>query len=138
MFHLRTKFLHFKHPYHYLFYHSGLSFLLLTDMHVIEFQKRGLPHAYILLTLANKDKSTCGEDIDKVICAELSNNVSDLLAFKTVTRHMIYGPCGNGVFMPHAWMVVSAQNINQRPSPTRPLLKIMGLLNIGIEMMVEV
>ena len=49
-----------------------------------------------MLTLANEDKPTCAEDIDNIICAELPDNVSDPLAFETVTKHMIHGPCGNG------------------------------------------
>ena len=66
---------------------------------------------HILLTLANEDKPTCVEDIDNIICAELPDNVSDPLAFETVTWHMIHSPCGNGVSYATCMMVVIAQNI---------------------------
>jgi len=65
-----------------------------VDIYVIEFQKRGLPHAHILLTLATNDKPTCSEDIDAFICAELPDQDDDPLAYETVTKHMIHGPCG--------------------------------------------
>ena len=65
-----------------------------VDIYVIEFQKRGLPHAHIVLTLATNDKPTCSEDIDAFICAELHNKDEDPLAYETVTKHMIHGPCG--------------------------------------------
>jgi len=61
---------------------------------VIEFQKRGLPHAHILLTFAHEDKLTCVEEIDSIICIELPKRDIDSLACDTVTRHMIHGPCG--------------------------------------------
>jgi len=39
---------------------STLSFI---EVYVVEFQKRGRPHAHILLTVAPEDKSTCPEDV---------------------------------------------------------------------------
>jgi len=69
-------------------------FASFVDIHVIEFHKRGLPHAHILLTLAHEDKPTCAEEIDSFICAELPEQDIDPLAYDTVTRHMIHGPCG--------------------------------------------
>lgn len=40
-------------------------------MYTIEFQKRGLPHAHILLWLHGESKLTSPHDIDKKISAEL-------------------------------------------------------------------
>ena len=37
--------------------------------YVVEFQKRGLPHAHILLILAEVDKPTTPSQIDALICA---------------------------------------------------------------------
>ncbi|KAK9280663.1 hypothetical protein L1049_014360 [Liquidambar formosana] len=72
------------------------SFLgrVVADIHVIEFQKRGLPHAHILLTLAAADKPVTVEDIDDVICAEIPDQREDPLAYETVIKCMIHGPCG--------------------------------------------
>ena len=36
---------------------------------VIEFQKRGLPHAHILVILSDEDSTNSSEDVDNVICA---------------------------------------------------------------------
>jgi len=58
------------------------SFILYVDIHVIEFQKQGLPHVDILLTLTSEDKPTYEEDIDCFICAELPDIGSDPLHLK--------------------------------------------------------
>ena len=69
-------------------------FASFVDIYVIEFQKRGLPHAHLLLILAHEDKPTYAEEIDSFICAELPEQDIDPLGYATVTRHMIHGPCG--------------------------------------------
>ena len=58
---------------------------------VVEFQKRGLPHAHILLIL--KDKILT-DDIDNIVSAELPDNTTCPLAYETITKCMIHGPCG--------------------------------------------
>ena len=40
-------------------------------MHVVEFQKRGLPHTHILLVLKREDRPSSADDYDKFVCAEL-------------------------------------------------------------------
>ncbi len=37
----------------------------------IEFQKRGLPHAHILVFLSEQDKPRCPMDYDKYVCANV-------------------------------------------------------------------
>ncbi|GAU51410.1 hypothetical protein TSUD_413210 [Trifolium subterraneum] len=44
---------------------------VVASMYTIEFQKRGLPHAHILLWLDSRDRLQSPESIDSVICAEL-------------------------------------------------------------------
>jgi hypothetical protein len=39
-------------------------------MHVVEFQKRGLPHAHILLILDPRDKPMTPEHMDSVISTD--------------------------------------------------------------------
>jgi len=72
------------------------KYLLFGDTHCwmysIEWQKRGLPHAHMLVWLQQKIQAT---DIDKVISAELPDTHIDPLLFDIVKRHMIHGPCGN-------------------------------------------
>ncbi|UYV76887.1 hypothetical protein LAZ67_14002300 [Cordylochernes scorpioides] len=61
--------------------------------YTIEWQKRGLPHAHILLWLKEKIRPN---QIDSIICAEIPNAEVDASLFRTVTKNMIHGPCGHG------------------------------------------
>ena len=40
---------------------------------VVEFQKRGLPHIHIILITENKPGQLTEQEIDKIICAEISD-----------------------------------------------------------------
>jgi len=62
--------------------------------YVIEFQKRGLPHAHILLTLDKEDKILSARDVDATCCAEIPDKDADPELYDMVVRHMIHGPCG--------------------------------------------
>ena len=48
---------------------KGIFGRAVACVHVIEFQKRGLPHAHILLILAHEDKPRTAEDIDRMVSA---------------------------------------------------------------------
>ena len=63
---------------------------ILSYVYVIEFQKRGLPHAHILFTLNYGNKLITPEKIDKVISAEIPKN--DEVLKELVIRHMLHGP----------------------------------------------
>lgn len=67
-----------------------------AHLHVIEFQKRGLPHAHLLIFSANADKPRTPQQIDLMVCAQLPGEYADPDLFKAVTRHMLHGPCGRG------------------------------------------
>lgn len=72
-----------------------LFFLYLCAViYTIEFQKRGLPHAHILLFLHHDSKYPSGEDIDKIISAEIPNEDTDKDLYEVVKTFMIHGPCG--------------------------------------------
>ena len=60
-------------------------------MYTIEWQKRGLPHAHILVWLENRIKP---EDVDKIISSEIPNIDEDEELFNIVVKNMIHGPCG--------------------------------------------
>ncbi len=62
------------------------------DMLTVEWQKRDLPHAHILIWLQNKLRA---QDVDQFICAEIPDRTQDQRLFNIVTSHMIHGPCGN-------------------------------------------
>lgn len=63
-------------------------------VYTIEFQKRGLPHAHILLWLEGDFKNPTSSDIDKIISAELPDKETDPEAYSLVEQHMMHGPCG--------------------------------------------
>ena len=50
---------------------SLLRDLAATRLYVVEFQKRGLPQARILLILAPEDKPRSADDYDEIVCAQL-------------------------------------------------------------------
>ncbi|XP_010479356.2 PREDICTED: uncharacterized protein LOC104758217 [Camelina sativa] len=60
----------------------------------IEFQKRGLPHAHILLWLKRGSKLPTTKDIDQVICAEIPDEATNPILHGVVKELMIHGPCG--------------------------------------------
>ncbi|GJY65612.1 helicase [Tanacetum coccineum] len=63
-------------------------------VYVIEFQKRGLPHAHILLWLEKHCKCKTPDHIDDKISAELPLLMDDPVGYKAVTDYMLHGPCG--------------------------------------------
>jgi len=65
-----------------------------AHVYVVEFQKRGLPHAHFLLIMDRKYKITCPEQYDRLISAELPNKKKYPVLYKMVTKHMMHGPCG--------------------------------------------
>jgi len=67
---------------------------VIAYIYVIEFQKRGLPHAHILLVLAPEDKLQTTDDYDSIVSAEIPDPEIYPLAYETVTTTMMHGPCG--------------------------------------------
>ena len=67
-------------------------------MYTVEFQKRGLPHAHILLWLSDLNKLENAKHIDQVISAELPHPDLYPKLSKVVQTYMIHGPCGASRF----------------------------------------
>lgn len=63
-------------------------------MHVIEYQKRGLPHAHLLVILHEDDKLVTPDDVDAVICAELPDREAEPELFETISALGLHSPCG--------------------------------------------
>ncbi|CAN1789045.1 hypothetical protein LINPERHAP1_LOCUS18311, partial [Linum perenne] len=59
-------------------------------LHAIEFQKRGLPHAHILLFLSTEDKIYSPADIDSIISAEIPDLVDDPECYNAVSQFMFH------------------------------------------------
>ncbi|CAA7060907.1 unnamed protein product [Microthlaspi erraticum] len=64
-------------------------------VYTIEFQKRGLPHAHILLWFRGFTQEATPSIIDHYISAEIPDRETDREGFDLVQRHMIHGPCGD-------------------------------------------
>ncbi|CAN0905562.1 hypothetical protein LINGRAHAP2_LOCUS23751 [Linum grandiflorum] len=72
-------------------YHFGNPDIFIT----FTIQKRGLPHAHILVWLKKEDKLDTVARIDQFISAELPNPAIDPIGYATATKFMLHGPCGN-------------------------------------------
>ncbi|CAN1127850.1 hypothetical protein LINPERPRIM_LOCUS29867, partial [Linum perenne] len=59
------------------------------------FQKRGLPHAHILVFLSAEDKIHSPSQIDSIISADIPNSITDPECYATVSKFMFHGPCGS-------------------------------------------
>jgi len=68
---------------------------IISNIEVIEFQKRGLPHAHILLILDKVDKPKTVDDYDKLVCAEIPNKKENPNLYETITRLNIHTPCSS-------------------------------------------
>jgi len=66
----------------------------IAGIYVIEFQKRGLPHAHILIFFAKVHKPHTVKDVDRMISVELPNPETNRLAHEIVAKCMMHGPCG--------------------------------------------
>lgn len=60
----------------------------------MEFQKRGLPYAHIILWLSDNHKCRSAGDVDKIISAEIPSKVDDHEGYDLVAQFMVHGPCG--------------------------------------------
>ncbi|GMF44450.1 unnamed protein product [Phytophthora fragariaefolia] len=63
-------------------------------IYVVEFQKRGLPHAHILAILAEEDKPRTRDIIDNLVSAELQDPETNPQLYETILTCMMHGPCG--------------------------------------------
>eukprot|EP00798_Chlamydomonas_sp_ICE-L_P027610 gene27610-7247_t len=73
---------------------KGVLGRVIGHIHVVEFQKRGLPHAHILLILAVEDKLRCCTDYDQVITTHLPDPNVEPELHKIIATNMLHVPCG--------------------------------------------
>ena len=64
-------------------------------VYTVEYQKRGLPHAHILLFLHHDDKHPLAAEIDRIISAEIPDFNDEPLLYEAVKQYMVHGPCGS-------------------------------------------
>ncbi|KAK6010959.1 hypothetical protein OSTOST_23967, partial [Ostertagia ostertagi] len=61
---------------------------------VMEWQKRGLPHCHILLTMAGEDKLRTAAEVDSVVQAVIPDPLTESRLHRIVTTCMMHRPCG--------------------------------------------
>ncbi|XP_027108916.2 uncharacterized protein [Coffea arabica] len=64
-------------------------------VYVIEFQKRGLPHAHMLIILKPEYKPLNPEAYDMIVSAEIPDPAKQPHLHFLVMKHMLHGPCGS-------------------------------------------
>ncbi|XP_031090970.1 uncharacterized protein LOC115995966 [Ipomoea triloba] len=74
---------------------AGNLFGVVTAVvYTIEFQKRGLPHAHILIFLERTTTLSTASCMDSFISAEIPDKEVDKEYYDAVEEFMIHGPCG--------------------------------------------
>ncbi|XP_071723347.1 uncharacterized protein [Rutidosis leptorrhynchoides] len=69
---------------------------VVADMHVIEFQKRGLPHVHMVIWLGKDFETKLPQIADDIIMTEILDPKIDPSGYLAVCKNMIHGPCGPG------------------------------------------
>ncbi|KAL0313381.1 UNVERIFIED_CONTAM: hypothetical protein Sradi_5737400 [Sesamum radiatum] len=75
-------------------YTRGVLEKVVAHVHVIEFQKRGLPHVHILVILDENGKLNTPDDYDCIVRAEIPDKDEEPMLYEAVICYMIHGPCG--------------------------------------------
>ena len=63
-------------------------------IHVIEFQKQGLPHAHLVLTFLQDDRLQDAADMDSIISAKIPSCQQFFLLHETISGQMMHSSCG--------------------------------------------
>ena len=69
-------------------------------VYTIEFQKRGLPHMHLLLSLSPAAQPTTPDEVNSIMKATWPDPEREPHLFEIVKRCMVHGPCGPA--KPHA------------------------------------
>ena len=72
---------------------NGILGDILGFLYTIEFQKRGLPHAHIIVFLKPHAKLRTPEQVDSLMSSEFPEDNPELL--ELIKKFMIHGPCGD-------------------------------------------
>jgi hypothetical protein len=73
---------------------NGVLGTTVANIHVVEWQKWGLPHGHILIILRIQNKPRDRSDYDLIVCAEFPNKSTDPELYNIVTSRMLHGPYG--------------------------------------------
>ena len=87
-----------------------------AHLYTIEFQKRGLPHAHIIVFLKPHAKLRTPGDIDQLMSSEFPTNNPELL--ELIKKFMVHTPCG--AQNPNSPCMVNGSCSKSFPKPFRP------------------
>jgi hypothetical protein len=73
---------------------EGVLGNVIVKIWVIKFQKKGLPHAHILLILDEALKLCTAKDYNLMVLAEILDPICHPEGYETITSCMVHGPCG--------------------------------------------
>jgi hypothetical protein len=90
---------------------------VLAYIYTIEFQKRTLPHAHMVLCLQALDKLRSPEAVDSLISAEFPDEQLQPELYALVKKHMVHGPCG--AYNPNSPCMVDGKCSKNFPKPFR-------------------
>ncbi|SGY19866.1 BQ5605_C017g08357 [Microbotryum silenes-dioicae] len=71
----------------------GVFGKVIAYVYVVKFQKRGLPHAHILLIMDPEDKLRTNNNYDKIVTAEIPDRDKFPALFETITNSMLHRRC---------------------------------------------
>jgi Helitron helicase-like domain at N-terminus len=86
-----------------------------AHLYTIEFQKRNLPHAHIIVFLKPNAKLCTPEDIDSLMSSEFPTDNEELL--QLIKKFMVHTPCGNQ--NPSAPCMINGNCSKSFPKPFR-------------------
>jgi hypothetical protein len=66
---------------------------VIAYVYTIEFQKCGLPHIHMMVTLDKKDRPSTPEKIDLLVNAELPDKEKEPRLFELISQFHLHGPC---------------------------------------------
>ncbi|KAI9087212.1 hypothetical protein K1719_030847 [Acacia pycnantha] len=75
-------------------YQDAMAICAWADVYTVEFQKRRLPHAHIILWLSESNKIRSSFEVDQLISAEIPDKLEDPELYELVGSYMVHGPCG--------------------------------------------
>ena len=73
---------------------NGILGRSLAMIHVIKFQKRGLPHAHLVLTFEQEYRLGDAAGVDSISSAKISSLHQFPVLHETISNQMMHGPCG--------------------------------------------
>jgi len=99
---------------------KGIFGKVVVNIHVIEWQKKGLPHAHILLILHSDHKPRGLDEYDRMVSVELPNRMHTPLFLRSLQVACCMAPMAPSTHIAFAWLTAFVQKATLRPSQSTP------------------